>query len=107
MDAVALRRYLVYVASAEVDRSPDGELGELFGVEEERAEEEILGSMLGRLSREDAAYFRESIVGIVLYEATEALSHSFRVRLRGGVLEEVEEVGRGTAYVTESNNHLM
>jgi hypothetical protein len=59
---------------------------------------------LGRLSGEDAAYFRESIEGKVLYEATEALSHSFRVRLRGGVLE---EVGRGTAYVAESDNHLM
>ncbi len=103
-DSEALRRYLVYVATAEVDPSPDGVLGELFGVEEERAEEEILGSVLGRLSREDAAYFRESIKGKVLFEATEALSHSFRVRLIGGVLEEVKVVGEGGPYVTGSNN---
>jgi hypothetical protein len=106
-DAEALRRYLVYVATAEVDPSPDGGLGELFGVEEERAEEEILGSVLGRLSGEDAAYFRESIEGKVLFEATEALSHSFRVRWVGGVLEEVRVVGEGEPHATESDDHLM
>lgn len=106
-DSEALRRYLVYVATAEVDPSPDGGLGEMFGVDEERAEEEILGSVLGRLSREDAAYFRESIAGKVLFEATEALSQSFRVRWVGGVLEEVRVVGEGEPHATESDDHLM
>lgn len=106
-DAEALRRYLVYVAMTEVNPNVDGGLGELFGVDEERAEEEILGSVLWRLSPVDAAYFLRAIQGRVLYEATEALSQSFRVRWVGGVLEEVKMLEEGLAYSAESDKHLM
>jgi hypothetical protein len=93
-DEGALRKYLTYVAAVEVDPSSDSRLCEIFGVGVERAEEEILGPVFGRLGEEDARYFREVSEDNVLFESIEVLSRSIRVRLTAARIEEGVEGGR-------------
>lgn len=85
----ALRRFLTYVVTNEVDPSLDSQLGEAFGVGGERADEVILESVFSRLDADDARYFREASESESLFEAVEALSRSVRVRQVGVDISEV------------------
>jgi hypothetical protein len=88
-DEEALRKYLTYVAAVEVDPSSDSRLCEVFGVNVERAEEDILGAVFGRLGTEDARYYREvSAEDNGLFDSVEVLSSAIRVRLTGARIEE-------------------
>lgn len=88
-DAGALRRFLTYVVTNEVDSSLDSRLRDAFGVGGERADEVILESVFSRLDAEDARYFREASKTESLFEAVEALSRSIRVRQVGADISEV------------------
>jgi hypothetical protein len=88
-DDEALRRFITYVVTNEVDPSLDSRLREAFGVGGERADEVILESVFSRLDAEDARYFREASKSESLFEAVEALSRSVRVRHVGADISEV------------------
>jgi hypothetical protein len=88
-DDEALRRFLTYVVTNEVDPSIDSRLREEFRVGGERADEVILESVFLRLEAEDARYFREASKSESLFEAVEALSRSVRVRQVGADISEV------------------
>jgi hypothetical protein len=101
-DEEALRKYFTYVAAVEVDDSNDSRICEVFGVGGERAEEDILETLLPRLSEEDENFYRE--VADVLFENVEALSRSFRGRMTGAKVEEVSMVAEGRLEKGESDN---
>jgi hypothetical protein len=101
-DEEALRKYFTYVAAVEVDDSNDSRICEVFGVGGERAEEDILETLLPRLDEEDARFYGE--VTDVLFENVEALSRSFRGRMTGAVMEEVSMVAEGRLGKGESDN---
>lgn len=96
-DEEALRKYLTYVAAAEVDDSSDSRICEVFGVGGERAEEEILETLFSRLSEEDARFYREVSESEedLLFHNVEALSRSFKGRWTGAKVEEVSTVAVG------------
>lgn len=94
-DEEALRRFLAFVVTDEVDSSLDSRLGEVFGVSGNQNEEEILGPVFGRLEEEDARYFREVSAAGSLFESIEVLSRSFKVRWTGASLEEIKNVAEG------------
>ena len=100
-DEEALRRFLTYVVTDEVDPSLDSRLGEVFG---EDADEEILGAVFSRLDAEDAEYFREVRAAGALFDSTEVLNLGFRVRWKRATLEEIRQVGSGTPDKEESDN---
>ena len=93
-DEEALRKYFTYVAAVEVDDSHDSRICEVFGVGGERAEEEILETLLSRLSEEDEQFYRE-VDADLLFHNVEALSRSFRGRMIRAVMEEVSMVAEG------------
>lgn len=93
-DEEALRRYLTYVVTSEVNLDLDNDLGEVFGVDPDKAEDEILGTLFSRLSSEDAVYFREAIGSNAMFEAVEVLSHSFKITWVSATLDELKEVAR-------------
>jgi hypothetical protein len=94
-DEEALRKYLTHVAVTEIDAHLDSDLAEVFGLNPERAEEEILGPVFERLEEDDARYFREVSEAGELFDNIEVLSRSFRVRWTGAVLEEIRCVSKG------------
>lgn len=95
-DDGALRRFLTYVVTNEVDPSIDSGLREAFGVGGERADEVILESVFSRLDAEDARYFREASKSESLFEAVEALSRSIRVRQVRADISEVVVTAKST-----------
>jgi hypothetical protein len=96
-DDEALKMFLAYVVTNEVDSSIDSRLREAFGVGGERADEVILESVFSRLDAEDARYFREASKSESLFEAVEALSRSVRVRRVGADISEVVVAAEPTA----------
>lgn len=106
-DEEALGRFLTYVVADEVDPSLDSRLGEVFGAGGEEADEEILGAVFSRLEAEDAEYFREVREAGALFDSTEVLHQSFRVRWERATLEEVREVGAGRPDKESDNPNLM
>lgn len=103
-DEEALRKYFTYVAAVEVDDSNDSRICEVFGVGGERAEEDILETLLPRLSEEDERFYRELDAEGLLFENVEALSRSFRGRMTGAVMVEVSTVAVGKLDRGESDN---
>jgi DNA-binding Lrp family transcriptional regulator len=101
-DEEALRKYFTYVAAVEVDDSNDSRICEVFGVGGERAEEDILETLLPRLSEEDEKFYREA--ADVLFENVEALSRSFKGRMTGARMEEVCTMVEGRLEGGESDN---
>jgi hypothetical protein len=101
-DEEALRKYFTYVAAVEVDDSRDSRICEVFGVGGERAEEDILETLLPRLSEEDARFYQE--VADVLFENVGALSRNFRGRMTRAVMEEVSTIAEGRLEKGESDN---
>jgi hypothetical protein len=89
-DDGALRRFLTYVVTNEVDSSLDSRLRETFGVGGERADEVILEGVFSHLDREDASYFRTAVESGTLFEAVEAVSRSIRIRWLGADISEVK-----------------
>jgi hypothetical protein len=100
-DDGALRRFITYVVTNEVDSSLDSRLREAFGVGGERADEAILESVFSRLDAEDAEYFLEASRSESLFEAVEALSRSVRVRQIGADISEVIVAAEPTAEGAE------
>lgn len=94
-DQEALRKYFTYVAAVEVDDSNESRICEVFGVGGERAEEDILGPLLSRLSEEDEQFYREVDKEDLLFQNVEALSRSFKGRMIRAVMEEVSKVAEG------------
>lgn len=95
-DKEALRRFLTYVVVDEVDSSFDSRLGEVFGVNGEWIEEEILEPIFSRLDGDDARYFREVSEAGALWENVEVLSKSFAVKWAGASLDEMQTVMVGS-----------
>src|ERR1051325_708228 len=73
-DEDALRKFLTFVVSDEVDSSINSQLGEVFGVGGRRNEEDILAPVFSRLGEEDARYFHEVSEAGTLFESIEVLS---------------------------------
>jgi len=90
-----LRKYLTHVAVTEVDSHLDSDLAEVFELDPNRAEEEILEPLLDRLEEDDARYFRDVSAAGELFENIEVLSRSFRVRWMSAVLDEIIPVSKG------------
>jgi hypothetical protein len=103
-DEEALRKYFTYVAAVEVDDSNDSRICEVFGVGGERAEEDILETLLPRLGEEDARFYRGVNEEEILFENAEAVSRSIRCRWTGARLEEVRPMAEGEPYAAESDN---
>jgi hypothetical protein len=103
-DEEALRKYFTYVAAVEVDDSNDSRICEVFGVGGERAEEDILETLLSRLSEEDARFYRGVNEEEILFENAEAVSRSIRCRWTGARLEEVKTVVVSKFGEGESDN---
>jgi hypothetical protein len=106
-DEEALRKYLTYVAAVEVDDSRDSRICEVFGVGGERAEEDILETLLSRLSDEDARFYREVDEEDLLFHNVEALSRSFKGRWTRAMLEEVSTVAEGIIAGEGESDNLM
>lgn len=94
-DEAALKKYITYVVSVEVDSSIDSRIAEVFGVGAAQAEEEIFGPLFSRLSVEDERFFREVSEDGLLFEHVEVLSRSFRGRWIAAILEEIHLVAPG------------
>lgn len=95
-DKEALRRFLTYIVIDEVDSSFDSRLGEVFGVNGEWIEEEILEPVFSRLDEDDARYFREVSEAGALWENVEVLSKSFAVKWTAASLDEMQTVMVGS-----------
>jgi hypothetical protein len=94
-DEVALKRYLTYVVTVEVDASVDSRVAEVFGVGMKRPEEDIFRPLFARVGTEDERFYREVIEEGVLFDNVEVLSRSFRCKWTGAVLEEIKLVTEG------------
>jgi hypothetical protein len=103
-DEEALRKYFTYVAAVEVDDSNDSRICEVFGVGGERAEEDILETLLSRLNDEDARFYRGVNEEEILFENAEAVSRSIRCRWTDARLEEVKPMAEGRPGASESDN---
>lgn len=95
-DEEALRRFLAYVVVDEVDSTFDSRLREVFGVNGEWIEEEILEPVFSRLDEDDAKYFREVSEAGALWENVEVLSKSFAVKWTAASLDEMQTVMVGS-----------
>jgi hypothetical protein len=91
-DQEVLDKFLTFILTEEVEPNKEGELKRIFQVENEK---EILSEVISKLSKKDAAYFRELLDEGQFWENAELFGDSFVIQWVGASLMETRVIREG------------